>query len=309
MPQLKFRADVRSLVFLFAWFVLEAGLWTQGFHWALFLLVCALALALGPIAHNHSHGGTWRSKRANEIHNWLITIAYGYPIFVWVPTHLQNHHIYGNRPGDETATWRYTDRNKTWMALIYFPVSAYYQGRLVNALIASYWQKNRRKFIAVANEYLVWITVIATALIVDWRAALLFLGVPYFISLWSVHFFNYVQHVGCDWEGKYNQSRNFTGPYLNYWLFNNGYHTVHHLKAGAHWSSSKERHDAIADQIHPALNHPNVWVYLFLAYVLSPFIGPEPLIDFRGHPGSVQTLPKAPAPRDDWSLADSGKGS
>ena len=307
MPQLKNSADVRTLAFLFAWFVLEAGLWTLGFHWALFLPVCALSLALGPVAHNHSHGGTWKGKWADQIHTWVVTVAYGYPIFVWVPTHLQNHHIYGNRPGDETATWRYTDRNHTWMALIYFPVSAYYQGRLVNALLGSYWRKNKKKFATVISEYVVWGAVVATALFVDWRSALLFLGVPYFIALWSVHFFNYVQHVGCDWEGKYNQSRNFTGPYLNFWLFNNGFHTVHHLKAGAHWSSSKERHDAIADQIHPALNHPNVWVYLFRAYVLSLFTGPEPLIDYTGHPGSVQTLPKAPPPREDWSLAGSGK--
>ena len=33
-------------------------------------------------------------------------------------------------------------------------------------------------------------------------------------------------HVGCDENSLYNHSRNFTGTFLNYMAYNNGYHTV-----------------------------------------------------------------------------------
>ena len=36
-----------------------------------------------------------------------------------------------------------------------------------------------------------------------------------------------LQHKGCDPDSKYNHSRNFTVPILNFFCFNNGYKTQH----------------------------------------------------------------------------------
>lgn len=40
------------------------------------------------------------------------------------------------------------------------------------------------------------------------------------------------QHDGCDENSKYNFSRNFVGKWFNFLLFNNGYHTIHHMSPG-----------------------------------------------------------------------------
>lgn len=46
-------------------------------------------------------------------------------------------------------------------------------------------------------------------------------------------------------DSKYNHSRNFTGPILNFFCFNNGYHTQHHISPGLHWSLLPMRHKDI----------------------------------------------------------------
>ncbi|MCO4772434.1 MAG: fatty acid desaturase [Deltaproteobacteria bacterium] len=304
MLGLRYNADLRTLAFVAAWFALVIGMWTQGVHWAGYAVLLVLSLSMGPIAHNHVHGGTFRSSKANQLFTWIVTLSYGYPVVAWIPTHLQNHHVYGNRPGDESATWRWTHRNAPWMAFVYFPMSAWYQGRLINSYLGRLWKRHRKIAVLKTSEYVLWALWIGTALVLDWRKALLLLGAPAIVSLYSVHLFNYVQHVGCDWDSKYNQSRNFVGPIANALLFNNGFHTVHHLDGGLHWSLAPAEHAKIADLIHPELNQGNALWWLTRSYLLAFFMGEESPIEFEGRPGADARLPKAPAPRDDWSAPE-----
>jgi len=112
---------------------------------------------------------------------------------------------------------------------------------------------------------------VAAALILDWEKALLFVIIPQQVSLFSVLIFNYVQHVHANEESEWNHSRNFTG-FLNFLLFNNGYHTIHHHKAGLHWSKVPEAHKEIEKNIDPDLLEKSFWWYIFRSYILSLFI-------------------------------------
>ena len=60
--------------------------------------------------------------------------------------------------------------------------------------------------------------------------------------------------------------------WVNAFLFNNGYHTIHHEKANIHWSELPEAHKEIAPYIHPSLVQKSFWGYLIKSYVLSLFI-------------------------------------
>jgi fatty acid desaturase len=109
---------------------------------------------------------------------------------------------------------------------------------------------------------------IAASLIIDWEKALLFVIIPQQVSLFSVLIFNYVQHVHADEESEWNHSRNYTG-FLNFLLFNNGYHTIHHHKAGHHWKNVPEAHKEIEKNINPILLERSFWYYIFRSYILS----------------------------------------
>jgi beta-carotene hydroxylase len=300
VPQLRYSADRRTLAFIGSYLATLAMLWNLGFSWPGYVVLLILAVAMGPIAHNHVHGGTFKGRWSDQLMTWVVTVAYGFPVVAWIPTHLQNHHVYGNREGDESITWRWTTKNSTAMAIAYFPMSAWYQTKLTNAYLANLASKQPRKLFWKLSEYAIWLLWIGVLMSLDWRKALLLIGVPMVLSLYAVHFFNYVQHVGCDWTARYNQSRNFTGPIANAWLFNNGYHTIHHLKPGLHWSLAPAAHAEIADLIHPRLNNRNAIAWLFRVYVGALFIGQESDIDFEGAKGSVDQLPGLPPPPPSW---------
>src|SRR5262249_10925388 len=53
---------------------------------------------------------------------------------------------------------------------------------------------------------------------------------------------NFLQHDGCDPESDTAHSRDFTGWLTNIIFFNAGYHTVHHLHPGRHWSRLAAEH-------------------------------------------------------------------
>ncbi len=116
------------------------------------------------------------------------------------------------------------------------------------------------------------ITWLGVAFVLDWRKALLFVVLPQQVSLNTVLVFNYIQHVHADEEDDWNHSRNVTGWMMNFLYFNNGLHTVHHLKPGLHWSLAPAAHREIESKIDPALNEPSFLWYLLRAYVLSLFI-------------------------------------
>ena len=54
-------------------------------------------------------------------------------------------------------------------------------------------------------------------------------------------------------------------------LFNNGYHTVHHQRAGTHWSETPLAHKKVEHLIDPVLNERGFWAYITRSYFLAPF--------------------------------------
>ncbi|MGB5503574.1 MAG: fatty acid desaturase, partial [Polyangiales bacterium] len=72
-------------------------------------------------------------------------------------------------------------------------------------------------------------------------------------------------------ESSLNHSRNIVGPVMNWFLFNNGLHTVHHENPGLHWSKAPTAHATIADQIDPRLNEGSFWWLLVRVYILGIF--------------------------------------
>jgi beta-carotene hydroxylase len=280
---LRYAADYRTLLWLV---VLAPSLialqyvhpeWLPYLSWLTFYFAISAAV----IAHNHQHSPTFHSKFLNDAFALLISVFYGYPTFAWIPTHNLNHHKFVNKPGDATITWRITNKHNYLVAASYFFVSAYYQSGPTNEFLKNAWRKNKSRFWTYMLQYLV---VYGTHLSMLALAVHLYgysdglhlylwtLAFPAVVSLWTVHTFNYDQHAHTDPWSKYNHSRNFVGWGVNFFLFNNGYHTVHHENAGRHWSLNKAAHEEIASKIEPSLNQKNLIWYWFKQYVLAAFI-------------------------------------
>jgi beta-carotene hydroxylase len=245
--------------------------WVWGFNAAIYVVYLYLSIAVTVIAHNHNHIPIWRGKRLNALTDFWLTIFYGFPAFAWIPTHNMNHHALNNKEGDYTITYRFTEHNHLLMLLTYPTVSSYYQQKPIRDYLKRQWTEDRPYFWHCISQYVLLALWIAVAFIIDWKKALLFVVIPQQIGLFSVLVFNFVQHVHADEESQWNHSRNFLG-FLNTMLFNNGYHTVHHDKAGMHWSKSPEAHAKVASKISPELQQSGFWSFIFKSYFLGMII-------------------------------------
>jgi beta-carotene hydroxylase len=269
---LRYKADLKTLAYMgitTALFVLQ---WAViGFNVIIFIIYLFFSVAVSVITHNHNHLPIWKSKFLNTLtDNWL-TIFYGYPIFAWKPTHNKNHHKLNNREGDYTITYRFSEKNNLVTLLTYPAISGYYQQKAIRKYLKEQYSSNRSNFYLCVLQYVVLVVWTVAFLLIDWRKALLFVIIPQQVSLFSVLIFNYVQHVHANEESEYNHSRNFVGG-LNFFLFNNGYHTIHHDKAGVHWSMVPEEHKKIEHLIDDSLKERSFWWYIIRAYILSLFI-------------------------------------
>jgi len=270
--KLKENADIKSLIYIFITTTLFISQWLWfGVNPFLYTWFLFMSVAVSVMTHNHNHLPMWRSKVLNVLTDWWLTVFYGFPIFAWIPTHNKNHHRFNNREGDDSITYRVSEKNNFLTLVSYPTISGYYQQKAIANYLKDMKANNKEKFWISISQYAVLVLWVAAALIIDWEKALLFVIIPQQVSLFSVLIFNYVQHVHANEESEWNHSRNFTG-FLNFMLFNNGYHTIHHHKAGLHWNKVPEAHKEIEKNIDPILLERSFWWYIIRSYILSIFI-------------------------------------
>jgi beta-carotene hydroxylase len=285
---LRHRADWRTLVWAYVLFPAVGFLPYVEPRLVPWLLPVSLyfGFCAGVFSHNHNHCPTFKSRKLNALHSAWVSVFYGYPTFVWIPTHNLNHHKYVNKAGDATITWRYTNRNTWTIASTYYFVSAYWQASVVKEYIAKAKAQNRSLYDQIRGQYATLIAVQLTFLglgvvsavfwhhMAWWHGIVLWLfgfGIPALFANWSMIFINYIQHVHTDPWSEHDHSRNFVSKLGNWLVFNNGYHAAHHESAGLHWSKLSAAHAKIAHLIHPELNQASIFGYCIKAYLLGIF--------------------------------------
>jgi fatty acid desaturase len=288
---LRHRSDVRTLVWTLALMPGAAALQYAVPRLAWWLLPASMALAYsaGVVAHNHNHSPTFTDRRLNALMSAWISVFYGHPTFVWIPTHNDNHHRFRNRPGDASITWRATRKNGLFAAATYFFVAARAQAPLTAALLARVRARRPRAYAAYVAQYFVVYGGHAAALALAiamhgvGRGAAVYasaLGIPAAWALWGLMLTNYVQHVDCDPWSRWAHSRDFVSGFMNFFVFDNGFHTVHHERPGLHWSELRAAHARIAHLLDPRLQEQTILRYCFKVYVLGkvlPGYAPAPL--------------------------------
>lgn len=241
------------------------------FHWVPFLLACLGGVFVTSMVHNHVHVNIFKVTALNVLYDYWLTIFYGYAVFAWISTHNKNHHVYNNREGDFAPSYIVSEKNNLFTFLSYPAVSGSVQQKVNFDYLKHLWHSDRQRCLYYISQFVVLLAVTIGALVIDWKKGLLYVVVPQQISLNMVLLFNYLQHIQCDEESKFNHSRNIVSPVMNFFMFNNGYHTVHHQKPLAHWSELKDLHAKIAHRMDPRLSERSfVWMIIRM-YLLAPF--------------------------------------
>jgi fatty acid desaturase len=303
--QLRFIADRRTLFWALILFPALPALSYLRPQLAPWLLPLALYLAFcsGVLAHYHNHAPVFRAKRLNSLYSAWLSFFYGCPLFVWIPTHNQNHHRYLDGPGDATRTSELAARDSLWAALCYPTRSSIAQMptilRYVRDARLHHPARSRQIVLETAT---VLVGHAAAAALALWlygpaRGALLYacaLGLPALFAAWSMMFINYLQHVDCDHASADDHSRNFVSRWMNWLVFHAGYHTVHHEHAGTHWSAYPALHAARAGRIAPHLNERTIWGFCVRRYLLhSRAGGAQPRQAKLGQPPQSASVARA----------------
>ena len=302
---LRFKADRRTLIFVAAYFVTLGVLW----FWAPaslvargLLLACTFVLSfMGASAtHNAVHSPLFKSRTMNRAFQVALTLTYGFPVSGFVPGHNLSHHRHMQTNRDSMRTTKMRFRNNLLNVLLFTPrVMKDILGG-TSSDIAGMRKRTANWYRQIVLESRVFYGVSLILLIADWRKFLLYWMAPHLYAAWGIVTMNYLQHDGCDAESEWNHSRNFVGRIVNWFTYNNGYHTIHHMRPGLHWSLLPAAHEArVAAHMHPALAQRSLVGYCVRAYIAPgrrvtydgrPVALPPPMSDASWLPSPDETL-------------------
>jgi fatty acid desaturase len=282
---LRFAADKRTLAFIAAWFAVETIAWVGPWELSVtsmgLLAVCCVGSFLGAVAsHNAVHTPVFRSRALETAWRSVLSVVYGHPASAFVPVHNLSHHRHLESQRDVMRT------SKTlggWHLFNLFTFAPRIGGALWAAELSYLrhaWQRRPRWRRALLMETAVLSFVLLTLALIDWRKLIAFVLIPHAYAAWGVVTMNLLQHHGADTTTEYNHSRNFTGALVNWFTFNNGFHTVHHHRPTLHWSLAPQAHAQwVEPHIDSRLNEASL-----LAYVWRAFVFPAPRLRFDGAP-------------------------
>lgn len=268
------REDVRTVAWPFLLFGLTRACWELD-TWAGVPLLMYFSFACAAIAHNSMHCRVFCSDLAEEVWRVLLSLSYGHPVNTFVPGHNLSHHVHMQQPEDLMHTHQMRFRWPQLNFLLFQPTVAPKVFRQDLQYMLASWRKARGRglwcrytvttcvqagVVLGVQGWLLWLHT--------WHAIVLW-WVPRIFAQWAIVTMNLLQHDNTsDDERTFNFARNFVSWRLNFFMFNNGYHTIHHRMPNVHWSQYPQLHRRIIKhEIRPDLDEPSMLAYIWRTYV------------------------------------------
>jgi len=306
-PILRHPADLRSLGFMTLFYGCLLTLWwfdAKIVSWGvpgylLFTLIYGVQLLLAAVAavisHNALHVPVFNSNTLQRAFQIALTGAYGQPVSVYQPAHNRSHH---RHTGTRQDLMRPTKLQYKWQILNMLLAKEHAPGttgglKLAWNFYSTQWKVRPALVYTFLFEFVCAIALLVGSFYISPRKCLMYFFAPQHVSQSFINFINYMQHDGCDVDPDHkgmNHARNFTGWFFNYIFLNNGYHTIHHMKPGLHWTVLPEKHrQLVAPHIHPNLVQPCFRKYLWRAlFVREDYLGKPVVVDDDGTDEPIQ---------------------
>lgn len=231
---------------------------------------CYFSFLNAVVIHNHLHQGVFHSKRLNMLFRAILSFGSLYPASANIPSHNLVHHHFDDDGQPDWAAPDHVSFEWNLLNLIHFPNVAgpnTFSGVQRWAAVAN--RKDFKRQYLVENVFAFGLT--ALLFVHDFWTTLFFIVIPQLYGARCILRINLIQHDRCDTKSEWNHSRNFVGRAFNWIMCNNGYHTIHHNRAGVHWSELDELHRReVVPRIDPSLDEPSMVLYLLRTYLFRP---------------------------------------
>ncbi|MGE0792260.1 MAG: fatty acid desaturase [Sandaracinaceae bacterium] len=231
-----------------------------------FALACYLSFLNAVVIHNHLHKGIFKSKTANRVFRAILSFGALYPASANVASHNLVHHHFDDDGQPDWAAPDNVDFRWNLLNLIHFPnVVGPNTFNGVGRWAKTTRQKDFHRQYLTEQVFAFGLT--GALLVFDFWGGLFFIVLPQLWGARGILRINLIQHDGCDITSEWNHSRNFVGRWFNWVMCNNGYHTIHHNRAGLHWSVLADAHEReCGARTDPRLNEPSMVLYLLRAF-------------------------------------------
>jgi fatty acid desaturase len=230
---------------------------------------CYFSFLNAVVIHNHLHQGIFKSKRLNAIFRGALSFGALYPASANVPSHNLVHHHFDDDGQPDWAAPDHVSFKWNLLNLVHFPNVAgpnTFAGVQRWAAIAGRGDFRRQ----YQKELVFAFGLTGVLFLVDFWTTLFFIVIPQLYGARCILRINLIQHDRCDTTTEWNHSRNFVGRAFNWIMCNNGYHTIHHNRAGLHWSVLHEAHaKEVVPRIDPSLDEPSMLGYLARTYLFG----------------------------------------
>jgi fatty acid desaturase len=276
---LRHNADLRTLGFMGIYFATVTLEWmyypeSKLARFCLFWLTTWFAFIGATTVHNSIHCPLWPvspklgHQWKNSLFQVCLSLWYGHAAAAYVPGHNLSHHRHLQTRKDIMRTSQMQYENNFFNLLMFAPTIFVKTNANDSAYFNAQRKQGRPIYRQLRAEMCAYVGLqIVFAYHNPWKWLVIF-WIPHLLGKYGIITMNMLQHDGCDENHRFNHSRNFTDPFLNFATSNNGYHTIHHMYPGKHWSRLKDEHEKrIKPHMHPALDEPSIWGYIIKAFI------------------------------------------
>ena len=231
----------------------------------LFILNVFLGLLVHVINHNASHHPIFKRESHNDWAFFYLSWLMGIPAAPIAASHIHNHHVHNNNESDwmrstVLGSTRGANRLAKYLLHVFtLPKLSMHSGN--GNIPRSLWVRMRTETKIVAF-------VLCLMFALNPLATILFYVLSRLTSMSLLFLINLVQHDGLENDLGVNRCRNFVSPLGNFLMFNNGFHSAHHLRPGAHWSEYPAIHQSlVASELRDELMQRSLFAYIFRQYL------------------------------------------
>lgn len=217
----------------------------QGIWWWMlfipyfFISQIRLRGSFGLMLHNITHRRLFKKSKINWLNNyviWFVCPFFGHTPESYFAHHVGMHHIENNMPDDDSSTMPY--QRDSLLDFFKYYIRFVTMGA-TNTFIYLFTRKKKKYYIPFSIGGLSYYAAVTLLCFVNFKATLWVFIIPLVFSRLVMMLGNWTQHAFVDPtepDNSFKSTYNCINTKYNHTCWNDGYHLIHHLKPGAHYT-------------------------------------------------------------------------